>query len=509
MKKMQENIFEKEIEGAKIVANPSLEDLRKKASFEERTTEFGSPSYVSKIRSRSAKFTDIIYEDPTPKQEKMIEEAQQHLKTCNLIRMDRQMCKHPDFSLHCRFYIPEKYARIPFAWSQTLFECPDPDGKPDITTVMIPDWKERRMLIDPKSHTSYLLGSDYIGEVKKAHLRMAMYIAKRKGMLGLHAGSKEIHFKKDGKMVSKGVIFFGLSGTGKTTLTCHHHGFSGEEGVAIRQDDVVILKDDMYCIGTEKNFYIKTEGLEPEGQPVLYKAAISPRAVLENIWVDEDGKVDFLNYHYTSNGRAVIYRADMAYTDDEIDLERADIVVFITRRKDVVPPVIKLTPQQGAAFFMLGESIETSAGDPSKAGQSLRCVGTNPFIVGPFSEEGNRFLEFLKKNPQTSVFLINTGKVGGEDGEKITIKDSTEIIKQIAMGGISWRKDDLWGYEVAESVDGIDVSRLDPRKYYSESEYVRINNQLKRERKEWLSQFEELDPSIIESLNLEIAQQVA
>ncbi len=498
------NIFEKPIEAEKFIINPSFSELREMAKFEERTTEFGSASYISRIRSRSAKFTDIIYGDPTPHQEQLVKDAQEFMKGETLIRLDRQMGAHPDFKLHCRFYIPKRYARIPFAWGQTLFDCPNPEGKPDITTVMLPDWQERRMLVDPKSHTTYLLGSDYIGEVKKAHLRMAMYIAKKRGMLGLHAGSKEIYFKKNGKTVRKGIIFFGLSGTGKTTLTCHHYGLTGKgEGVVIRQDDVVILRDDMFCFGTEDNFYIKTEGLEPVGQPVLYKAATSPRAVLENVWVDENGKVDFLNYTYTTNGRCVVYREDMDYTDDRIDLDHVDIVIFITRRKDIVPPVARLTPEQGAAFFMLGESIETSAGDPSKAGQSLRCVGTNPFIVGPYYEEGNKFLEILRKNPKTEVFLLNTGRVGGDEGEKITIEDSTNIIKQIAMGGIRWEKDVLWGYEFAMHVDGMDISKIDPRRYYSRVEYIKLTNKLKEERREWLSQFDGLDPSIINSLDLE------
>ena len=500
---MSENIFEKPVVAQTIIKNPSFEELRKMAADKERTTEFGSASYTSKIRSRSAKFTDIVYEEPTKDQRDMIERVQEHLKTRKLVRLDRQMCQNDDFSLHCRFFVPVEYAQLGYSWGQTLFDCPEPDGKPDIVVVAVPDWSERRMLVDPKSGVTYLMGSDYIGEVKKANLRMTMWIAKTRGMLGLHAGSKEIFFKKDGKKQSKGAIFFGLSGTGKTTLTCHHHRLEGDDGVAIRQDDVIVLRDDGYCIGTEQNFYVKTEGLEKEGQPVLYNAAVSPKAVLENIYVDEDGKVDFLNYKFTSNGRAVVHRADMDYTDDSIDLDNADIIVFITRRKDVVPPVAKLTPQQGAAFFMLGESIETSAGDPAKAGQSLRCVGTNPFIVGPLNEEGNRFMEILKRNPDSQIFLLNTGSVGGEKGEKITIYDSTEIIKQIALDGIKWEKDVLWGYDIPIEVDGMDISRIDPRRYYSRIDYLELTNRLKKERKEWLEKFEGLDREIVESLDLE------
>lgn len=500
---MKPNIFLNPIEAQEIINNPSLDEIREMAKDQERTTQYGSASYTSKIKNRSAKMTEIVYGETTEEQEKTLREVQEFLKSQTLIRIDRTMCQNPKLKIHCRFFVTKEFAKLAFGWGQTLFAAENIEAEPDQRVIDIPQWKERKVLVDPKSHTTYVLGTDYIGEVKKANLRMGMYIAKCKGMLGLHAGSKEIFFKKDGKMTKKGAIFFGLSGTGKTTLTCHHHRFTGDEGVAIRQDDVVMLGEDMSCIGTENNFYIKTEGLEEKGQPVLYKAAVSPRAVLENIWVDPSGKVDFLNYEATTNGRAVVYRADMDYTDDSIDLEKADIVVFITRRNNIIPAVAKLTPEQGAAFFMLGESVETSAGDPSKAGQSLRCVGTNPFIIGEQYEEGNIFLKILRNNPDTEIFLLNTGMVGGEQGEKITIHDSTEIIKQIALGAVQWEKDPLWGYEIPLKIPGIDHTRIDPRWYYSRIDYLNLVNELKQERREWLSKFEGLDPDIMNALNLQ------
>jgi phosphoenolpyruvate carboxykinase (ATP) len=218
---------------------------------------------------------------------------------------------------------------------------------------------------------------------------------------------------------------------------------------------------------------------------------------LENVWVADEGRVDFLNYELTSNGRGVVYRGEMRpYTDDEIDLPRADIICFITRRNDVVPPVARLSPEQGAAFFMLGESIETSAGDPTQAGKSLRVVGTNPFIVGPEFEEGNRILNILKKNPNMECFVLNTGRVGGPEGEKITVVDSAEIIKQIVKGGVEWRLDPDWGYEVPSRMDGVDMSRFDPTRFYSLKAYKDRVEQLRNERKEWLERFPKLNPEI-------------
>jgi len=251
---------------------------------------------------------------------------------------------------------------------------------------------------------------------------------------------------------------------------------------------------------------------------VLYAAATAPRAMLENVWVEADGTPDFLDYTLGRNGRAIVFRRDMAYTDDSIDLPRADIIVFITRREDIVPPVARLTPEQGAAFFMLGESIETAAGDPARAGQPVHSVGTNPFIIGDCAEEGNVFLRLLRKNPDVQVFLLNTGRIGarGVDGRlryapdgsplgaKIGVRDSTEIVKQIARGGIRWQRDPDWGYEVAVAVEGIPdyAERLDPHRYYTPQEYAVLTGKLRADRRAWLARFPALVAEIPASLGL-------
>ena len=231
------------------------------------------------------------------------------------------------------------------------------------------------MIAYPETGLTLILGSDYFGEAKKSFLRMAMYKVKEEGGLGFHAGSKLLRvYDKNHELKDVGFIMFGLSGTGKTTLTIHDHGLTGEEKSIVRQDDVIFMDENGYCVGTETGFFIKTEGLNPEQQGVLYKAATTDRAILENVKVYDDGKVDFDDVSLTSNGRGIILRSEVPNTDDTIDLEKANKIIFITRRNDIVPPVVKLNPNQALEAFMLGESIETSAGDPTKAGQSKRCV---------------------------------------------------------------------------------------------------------------------------------------
>jgi len=498
------------VEAREIITNPSSERLRELAGSEEKTTVYGSPGYISKVRNRSAKFTYIV-EDGTPlgvdqegislkKARSVADSVYDYLKNAELIRMDRQMGCHANFKLHCRLYITSKFARIPLKWQQMLFESQNPDGDPDLISIYVPEWPEKLIFCHPEERITFILGTDYFGEAKKSFLRMAMYLCKKDGGLGLHAGSKVLRVRNgSGDIEDTGFIMFGLSGTGKTTLTMHNHGLSSPETVFIRQDDVIMMGPDGYCFGTENGFYIKTEGLD-ESQAVLYNAAISPTAIFENVMITESGQVQFDNDELTSNGRGVILRSKVENTDSQIDLKKANRIIFITRRNDIVPPVAKLTP---SAYFMLGESIETSAGDPTKAGQSKREVGTNPFIVGPEAEEGNRLLEILNNNPDMECYLLNTGAVGagsGSAGTKITIGVSTGILREIARGSISWETDQDWGYLIPREIPGIDLKPYSLENYYTPGEYRQLVDKLRRERVEWLAKYQGLKKEIVETI---------
>ncbi len=495
------NILAREFKPKRIVDNPSEDQLREWALEQGGVvTEFGNLSVVTTVRNRIAKFTEVVMGELNGKDSQLIHKVMEYLKNKEMIKLDRVMCHTPGYKRNCRVYFTADYPRIPLMWGNTLF--PPEGGEPDFTTITVAEWPEKKTFVFPESGLTLILGSDYKGENKKAMLRQVMYWAKKEGNLGLHAASKILRVFRDGKLRDFGFLLFGLSGTGKTSLSCHSHWLRSPERVVIRQDDVVILKSDGSAIGTEESFYLKTDGLEPSMQPLLYAAAISPRAILENVWVDlETGKVDFFDTTLTSNGRAMVKRGDIAFTDKEIDLEKVDFVLFITRRQDILPPVVRLTPEWGAAAFMLGESVETSAGDPTEAGKQLRVVGTNPFIVGSEEEEGNTFLSILKNNPGIQCYILNTGKIGGVDrGQKITVRDSVKIVEMIAREKITWKKDEFWGYEVPVDIPGVDLNRFNLSSYYTEEQIQELSESLKQERLEWFSQFPRLDRDIINAI---------
>lgn len=491
-----------------MLNNPSREELRELARGDERTTEFGAPAYVTRVRSRSAEKTrNTVDRQVTEGDLETIRQVREFLKDKDLVRVDRTMCAGAAGDVYsCRLYVTRPFARLALMFHASLYPPrEDKSGPADFLTIDVPDWPgERAILLDPEEGITYILNSDYYGEVKKSVLRMTMYRAKKEGNLGLHAGSKEVRARsvRDGKVRQRGMLFFGLSGTGKTSLTCHDFGLRGDEGVIIRQDDVVLLRPDGYARGTEGGgFYIKTEKLSPLDQEALYDACTSRRAILENVWVEENGRVDFDNTSLTANGRAVVAIDEVKNTDPaHIDLEHADLVFFVTRNP-LVPAVARLTPQQAAVAFMLGESIKTSAADPNARGEPVREVGTNPFICGPPGEEGNIFYSIVAQNPGTQSFILNTGKVGqGAQAAKVTLLDTVAILRAISRDAVEWTLDPVIGLEVPKAVEGVDPRKFRVEAFYTAGDLEERLRTLRRERCAWLERFPTFDPKLKQAL---------
>src|SRR5918996_635994 len=162
-----------------------------------------------------------------------------------------------------------------------------------------------------------------------------------------------------------------------------------------------------------------------------------------------------------------------------------------------------------AGCFMLGETQGTSAGGKDEEGKSLRVPGTNPFFPLRHEQQGNRLAELLETHP-LGVFLLNTGRVGGPDGDdrskKVRIPHSSAIVRAIAEGSITWDDDPDFGYQVAAEVPGIDDRELlQPRRLYERQgrsdEYRRQVERLKAERAEYLAQFPGLDEAIVKAVS--------
>ena len=523
------------------VRHPTPEEIEKEAVPYGTKTKFGNYNFVSTVKNRSAPLTVYVGSEKVtqsklnPRQSeiiknlpKTIDELLKYIKKAPLICTERTMGDNPGFSPHCTLYVSthrNEMVRLAHMVNCTLFKPKEEKtNAPDLHIVYIPEWqeKDRQILVFPEIGVTFILGTDYYGEAKKGFLRLAMWNAKQQDMLGLHAGSKILKAKdaKTGKIKRYSMLILGLTATGKTTHSCHNHGLKDDgEGIGIAQDDVVFIKKDCSVLGTERGFYLKTEGVNPEIQPLIYSAVTKPNAIFENVAVDYKGDVYFGDETLTGNARGIMQWKEFGEsTSESIDIPPVSeldgmIIAFITRRNTVVPMASKLTLEQAAATFMLGESIESTGSDPRRVGESVREVGTNPFIIGDKTEEGNLFYDFIKRCPDVQCYLLNTGGVGeimekDEEGNKITrqkvlrveIPEMAAFIRGIARNSIKWKKDPYFGAMMPDKVEGVDMSKFDLSKYYTQEEIDNLVKVLKKERTEYMAKFPRLNKKIVNAI---------
>jgi phosphoenolpyruvate carboxykinase (ATP) len=453
------------------------------------------------VRSRSASKTYVVTE-PDEAVAQQMNDVRDYLRSADLLMVDQLICAHADNRFRVRYYVTRPYARLAYMMRRNMFDPTESDPEPDIVVVQVPEWPETAIYVHPapdeKKVYTYALGSDYYGEAKMGSLRAAMHLMREhRDGLGLHAASKLFHLRLGDEMVTRGAIVFGLSGTGKTTIALNEHGLEAPEGITVLQDDINMLVPSGYSYGTEKAFYVKTDSIT--GQPTLLVAAQKPEAIGENVWVTEDGLLDFDNWTLTTNGRAVVQRWAIPHTGgDIVDLPKVDVIFFVTRRYDLPPVGRLMSPAQAAAFLMLGESTFTSADDPTRVGQSQRVVAFDPFILGNHHKQGEFLYRFLQKHPEVRVYLLNTGMVGGmEGGVKIPPAVTLRAVEQIVRGEVEWQQDEALGYETPRSISGVDLDKYDPYRIYGGTDnYTQLLQALHTERLAHLEQFPELSQNI-------------
>lgn len=501
-----------------VIANPSAAQLRELAERmpNARVTEFGNLNVQTKVVSRSKLSTFLVSEEPIGTHQTMTradydaQAARQdaYIAEQEMVLVEGWIGNDPKYRVPARLYIEAANANIAGMQRQLYFEPGDLSSvdetvltviyTPNLTAPGYPD--DRLIAVDMEHGVNRVFNSDYFGESKKGNLRQWNKLVYDRGGIPLHAGAKVIP-TPNGKRVA---MIVGLSGTGKTTTT-----FTKQNGSLPVQDDFLAWWPSGDVSATEAGCFAKTFGLSAEDEPTIYGATTRPDAYLENVSMDDAGKVDFFDTSYTKNGRST-FSFEHIEAADAREIHDADILLILNRSESIIPAVSRLTNEQAAAFFQLGETTGTSAGGATEAGKFLRVPGTNPFFPMPHGLQGNRFLELMEKKP-LEVYVLNTGRVGGKDDDersmKVRIPHSSAIVKSIAEGTIEWQRDEDFGYEVATSVPGIDEADhglLRPKELYAEQgrsdEYDAWVTRLKQERREFLATFPELDDRIKSSI---------
>jgi phosphoenolpyruvate carboxykinase (ATP) len=499
-----------------VEQNPSAARLRELALEHMprlTETEFGNLNYEAEVTARLSNSTffvsDVeIYQNRISRAEAdtWADHQDDYIADRDMLMIEGYVGPDPLFRTGCRLYIEAIQPNIAGMQSHLYFP-PDEHWEPELTVIYTPSLvaegkpDNRLIMVDLDKWVTRVFGSDYFGESKMGGLRMWNRLIYDRGGLACHAGLKTFPASATRSGVEESMLIIGLSGTGKTTTT-----FRQQAGSLPVQDDFVALMPGGELHTTEAGCFAKTYGLDPEDEPTIYDGTTHPEAWLENVAVDQNGKVDFFDTSHTGNGRSTFPLANIRHRDPR-DAPPARYLLILNRSDHVIPAVARLDREQIPAYFMLGETKGTSAGGAAEAGKSLRVPGTNPFFFDDDSKQGNRVLELLDTMPDLEAFVLNTGRVGGEgdDSKKVEIADSSAIVQAIVEGTVGWQMDDDFGYEVAGSIPGVDdVELLQPRGLYErqnrQEEYESTVARLKKERAEYLASFGALDPRISEGL---------
>ncbi|SNR75025.1 phosphoenolpyruvate carboxykinase (ATP) [Lutibacter flavus] len=340
-------------------------------------------------------------------------------------------------------------------------------GEPDFVVmngskVTNPNWKEHGLnsenfvLFNLTEKIQIIGGTWYGGEMKKGMFAMMNYFLPQRGIASMHCSA---NVGKDGDTA----IFFGLSGTGKTTL-------STDASRQLIGDDEHGW-DDEGIFNFEGGCYAKTIDLDKESEPEIF-AAIKKDALLENVTVDANGKIDFTDGSVTQNTRVSypIYHIENIAVPSKAG--HAQKVIFLSADAfGTLPPVSKLTPEQTQYHFLSGFTAKlagTERGITEPTPTFSACFGAAFLTLHPV-QYGAELVKKMEANG-AEAYLVNTGWNGS--GKRISIKDTRGIINAILDGSIEkaeTKNIPIFNLEVPTSLPGVHTEILDPRDTYSDA----------------------------------------
>ncbi len=297
-------------------------------------------------------------------------------------------------------------------------------------------------------------GTWYGGEMKKGMFSMMNYYLPLQGIASMHCSAN----KGEGGDVA---VFFGLSGTGKTTLS------TDPKRQLIGDDEHGWDNDGVFNF--EGGCYAKTIDLSRENEPDIY-GAIKRDALLENVAVDADGTIDFKDTSVTQNTRVSypIYHIHNIVKPIS-KAGHANKVIFLTADAfGVMPPVSKLTPEQTKYYFLSGFTAKlagTERGVTQPEPTFSACFGKAFLSLHP-TKYGEELVKKMEQN-QAKAYMVNTGWNG--TGKRISIKDTRAIIDAILDGSIenaATKIVPVFNFQVPTSLHNVNSSILDPRQTY-------------------------------------------
>jgi len=319
---------------------------------------------------------------------------------------------------------------------------------------------ETAVVFNLSDRESVIINTWYGGEMKKGMFSMMNYYLPLKGIASMHCSANT---DMDGKHTA---IFFGLSGTGKTTLS------TDPKRLLIGDDEHGW--DDNGVFNFEGGCYAKVINLDKESEPDIYNA-IKRNALLENVTLDENGKIDFADKSVTENTRVSYPIEHIEKIAKNVNGKSAgpdaDNVIFLSADAfGVLPPVSILTPDQTKYYFLSGFTAKlagTERGITEPTPTFSACFGQAFLELHP-TKYGEELVKKMEK-VGAKAYLVNTGWNG--TGKRISIKDTRGIIDAILNGDINkvpTKKIPYFNLEVPTVLNGVDTGILDPRDTYAD-----------------------------------------
>jgi phosphoenolpyruvate carboxykinase (ATP) len=356
------------------------------------------------------------------------------------------------------FIRPEIEELATFAPNFTVYHAPDYHADPArhgtrTGTFIVLNLTERTILIG---------GTRYAGELKKAMFTVMNYLLPKHDVLSMHCSA---NIGKAGDTA----LFFGLSGTGKTTLSADpDRGLIGDDEHGWSADGT---------FNFEGGCYAKVINLSPENEPDIYQTTQMFGTVLENVVLNEPSRtVDFANQSITENTRASY---PLHYIKNHVPSGRGGHpknVIFLTADAfGVLPPIAKLTPEQAMFYFLSGYTAKvagTETGVTEPQATFSACFGA-VFLVWHPTKYAHMLGDLLRKH-DAQVWLVNTGWTGGAYGvgKRMKLAHTRAMVRAALDGTLRatpMKTDPIFGLSIPTAVAGVPSEVLEPRRVWADS----------------------------------------
>ena len=407
---------------------------------------------------------------------RLLSDVRQHLEQQSGFREELLVGADPAFQIPVHLTTERAWVAL---FARHLFIVPEHEPQREssptpITILHAPSFKA-----DPQRHATHdstviaihpaqrvivIAGTEYAGEVKKSVFTLMQYILPQNDVLTMHCSANI------GLAGGKPTLFFGLSGTGKTTLS--------------NDPDRPVVGDDEHAwsahgiFNLEGGCYAKTIDLSLADEPAIYQATQQAGTVFENVAIDADTAIpDFSDASRTENTRAAFplsYLTNAAPSG--IAGHPGQIVLLTAAATGVLPPVSRLTREEAVTFFLLGFTSKvggTERGIDVPEQTFSPCFGA-PFLMLPPHRYAEMFVERIDRH-QPSLWLVNTGWTGGSftTGHRISISLTRSIVRAITSGDLDhvaiWQAP-TFHLAVPVSVAGVPDEALRPRNAWPEAD---------------------------------------